>query len=51
MDIGKIEKIGDRELPGVPKFPETYPAPARQPDKAPSTPSPAPTKVPEKVPA
>lgn len=50
MDIGEIEKIGDRVMPGVPTFPATYPMPT----KAPSVPTPAepvktPAKVPEKV--
>lgn len=52
MDIGEIEKIGDRELPGIPVFPKTLPMPVppqRQPEPERSTPTP--TKQPEKVPA
>lgn len=48
MDIGEIEKIGDRELPGIPTFPKTLPMPV-PPQKAPATPAPAPVKTPEKV--
>lgn len=51
MDIGEIEKIGDRELPGVPTFPKTLPLPVppqRQPEPSKN---PAPAKAPEKVPA
>lgn len=43
MDIGKIEKIGDRELPGIPAFPKEMPAPT-------PTPAPTPEKTPEKQP-
>lgn len=50
MDIGEIEKIGDRELPGIPVFPKTLPLPAKPPSVQPA-PSKAPTKQPEKVPA
>ncbi len=44
MDIGEIEKIGDRELPGVPVFPKTLPMPVPPAQ-------PTPEKSPEKVPA
>lgn len=47
MDIGKIEKIGDRELPGIPTFPREAPAPRPQQQPVP----PEPVKQPEKVPA
>lgn len=50
MDIGEIEKIGDREMPGIPTFPRTLPLPVRAPAQ-PTTPAPAPVKTPEKVPA
>lgn len=43
MDIGEIEKIGEREMPGLPKFPEHLPA---KPPAVPATPTPA--KLPEK---
>jgi hypothetical protein len=43
MDIGEVERIGDREMPGLPKFPNTLPA------KPPvTTPAPTPAKTPEK---
>lgn len=49
MDIGEIEKIGDRELPGIPAFPKTLPLPV-PPQRTPTpTPTPAPVRVPEKV--
>lgn len=50
MDIGKIERIGDREIPGIPKF-----DPAKAPAVRPTTPTPAPAPTPqrekEKLPA
>lgn len=49
MDIGKIEKIGDRELPGIPTFPKEQPAP--QPREQPAPEKQEPVKTPEKVPA
>lgn len=49
MDIGKIEKVGDRELPGIPTFPKEMPAPRPQTQPEPSK---APVERPkEKVPA
>lgn len=48
MDIGEIEKIGDRELPGIPVFPKTLPLPSKPPTVEPEK---APAKTPEKVPA
>lgn len=48
MDIGEIEKVGDREMPGLPRFPDQLPIkPPAQPEKAPAVP----VKAPEKVPA
>lgn len=45
MDIGEVERIGDREMPGLPKFTPTTPAPTRS---VPTTPAPTPVKTPEK---
>lgn len=43
MDIGEVERVGDREMPGLPRFPDQLPA---KPPAVPATP--APVKTPEK---
>lgn len=51
MDIGEIEKIGDREMPGMPALPKTLPAVTPQRSPEPSKAPVAPTPEKEKVPA
>lgn len=47
MDIGEIEKVGDREMPGLPRFPDQLPAKPPQQQPVPER-SPAPVKTPER---